>query len=203
MQFHASSYAGAATQWTKSSPMIPLQILPFYKKVIQSTALLTTPLQGHCHSTHCVGSADTSSVTRAASLQLQNTVHLLYYKETRSHWQHLEVSWKDGNRDLGIVEDLAHFSSINQTMLIIPLHLPKAKVTLMRQTLLFLFQSSFIPPATRTELTDSLSDLLLVNSSWKSTERLIYFHWVLNFPILPIKQGMPGGISPKEHTFSS
>lgn len=181
--------------------MIPLQILPFYNKIIQSTALLTTPLQGHCHSTRCAGSAKTSSVTHAASLQLQNTDHLLYHKETRSHWQHLEVLWKDGNRDLGIVEDLAHFSSINQTMIITLLHLSKAKVTLMRQTPLFPFQSSCMPPATRTELTDSLSDLLLVNSPWKSTERLIYFHRELKFSMFPIKQGMSGQIFPKRTHF--
>lgn len=112
----------------------------------------------------------------------------------------LEVLWKD--RDLGRVEDQARLSTINQTMLIILLHLSKAKVTLMRQTPLSLLQSSFPPPATRNKLTGTLSDLLLVNNPWKSERTLTTYLFPsgINIPNNP-QQIYTGGIFPKRPHF--
>lgn len=166
MNFHAGPYAGTATQWTWPSPVSPLQILAFCRKIVQSTAPLNQPL------------ARPPSLCSSRWQRWNKLCHMCWVFAIANHWASiivltqgdqiplttLEVLWKDSNRDLGRVEDLAHSPTINQTPLIILHHLSKAKVTLMRQTPLSLFQPSFLPPTTRNKLTGTLSDLLSVNN---------------------------------------
>jgi len=90
-------------------------------------------------------------------------------------------------------------------MLIILLNLSKERVTLMRQTPFSPFQATFMPPTLRNALTGTLSDSLLVNSPWKSTERLLItdlFPSGIKIPNISNQiQGMPGEIFSKTPHF--
>lgn len=158
MHFHAGPYAGAATQRTRSSPASPLQTLPFCKKIIRSTALLNHPFARP--PSPCPSCWERWNELRHTCwvFAIAKRSAFIVLQGDQVPRMTLEVLRKDSNRDLGRAGDLAHLS-INQTTLII-LHLSKAKVTLMRQIPLSPFQSSFMPPATRNELTGTLSDLL-------------------------------------------
>ena len=143
MHLHAGPYVGAAIQRTWLSPASPLQILPFCKKIIWSTAPLEHPLARppslcpscwDCRNELCHTCWVFAIAKHCAFIILQG--------------DRVPLTTLDSNRDLGRVGDLAHLSTVNQTMLIILLHLAKAKVTLMRQTPLSPFPSSFMPPAT-------------------------------------------------------
>lgn len=116
MHFHAGPYAGSATQQTRSSPASPLQILPFCKKIIRSTALLNhlfarpsslCPSCWECWTELCHMCWVFAIAKHCAFIILQGGQVPLTT---------LEVLWKDSNRDLRRVGHLARLPTINQAI---------------------------------------------------------------------------------------
>lgn len=186
------SHAGAATQQTQLSSVSPLQILPFCKKIIQPTALLSQPLARPlwlCWNKLC----HTSCTFATAELWL-------CHRETQSHCWHLKDCAKTGTDPWGSGGRGAH----TQTRLTGLLHLSKAKVSPRTQASSISTSIQLHTSCSQKQTHWCLSDLLLVTSPWKSTERLlICFHQVPKFPIFQVKyRECQEGSRAKDHTYS-